>query len=210
MPANACLTATSRRLRAAAAALLAAALLPFGAGAQDIPPADRTEQLARLATLPASSHNSELRRDTLADGSFRHWINSNEDDLRLYTPAGGQLDADMQVSAEARAGEWPGVVSLRFESRGYLLPGPGDQALRLQVDGRPLAITHRSEPPARSGPLLFLAVQAELPLEAWLALITADQADGRIWGRSFRMPTHQLELLRAWTRALGSPAEEHR
>lgn len=175
--------------------------------AQQPVPGDGSSRLPSLTSLPASTHNSEIRRDPLADGRTRHWISSNEDDLRLYTPAGGQLDADMQVSAASPGAEWPDTISLRIESRGYLVPGPGNQALQVRADGRPVVLTHRAEPPARSGPLLFLAVQAEVSLKDWLALVTADRVDGHIWGTPFRMPDHQLELLRAWTRSLaGSPA----
>lgn len=176
-----------------------------GAGVQ---PQSVTEALlGRLAALPHGTHNSEVRVDPVVGSSaVRVWINSNEDDTRLYTPAGGQLDMDVQVSALVRPGALPDSVSLLIETRGLVQPGPGTQALVIRADGHPLSLAQRERPPARSGTLLFLSTQAELPLAEFLTLAASADVDGRVWDVPFRLLEHQIELLRAWTRRVADEA----
>ncbi|MCC7044119.1 MAG: hypothetical protein IT183_09665 [Acidobacteria bacterium] len=163
--------------------------------------------LSRLAALPHGTHNSEVRVDPVVGSSaVRVWINSNEDDMRLYTPAGGQMDMDVQVWALVRPGELPDSVSLLIETRGLVQPGPGTQALAIRVDGRPLSLAQRERPLARSGPLLFLSTQAELPLSEFLRMATSSDVDGRVWDVPFRVLEPQIELLRAWTRRVTDEA----
>ena len=208
MLANNCPTATSSSRRSRAVLRPASVLLAFivslaGTSQPDLQ-LDRAARLDLLTSLPSSTHNSELRVDLPAGADlFRFWINSNEDDMRLYTPAGGQMDADFQVSAHTRAGQWPDIVELRLESRGYLMPGPGVASVILRADGRQVDLQQFAEAPARSGPLLFLAVRVEMSFDEWLGLVTADMVDGRTWDVPFRLLGAQLELLRAWTRRMG-------
>lgn len=174
-----------------------AATLPAQTSQQDLTEA----ALGRLAAMPHATHNSEIRADSLAGSeAMRIWINSNEDDTRLYTPAGGQMDADFQIEALVQPGRLPGAVTLLFESRGSVPPGTGPQTLTLRAGDRPLTFTQRQHSPARSGPLLFLSLRAEIPLQELLVLVTAPSVDGRIWDVPFRLLPSQLELLRAWAR----------
>jgi len=154
---------------------------------------------ARLETLPRSAHNSTIRIDRVAGTNVvRVWIDANEDDMRLYSPAGAQLDADVQVSALVRPGEPMGPVSLRFESHGPVEPGPGSRALVLRADSGPLPARQHEAPPARSGELLFLLTEAELSFADFLRLVTSTNAEGRVWDVPFVLLAPQLDLLRAW------------
>jgi hypothetical protein len=163
--------------------------------------------LDRVAALPHGTHNSEIRVDPVAgSGAVRVWINSNEDDTRLYTPAGGQLDMDVEVSALVRPGALPDSVSLLIETRGLVQPGPGTRALVIRAGGRLLSVAQRERPPARSGPLLFLSTQAELPLTDFLTMVTSADVTGRVWDVPFRLLESQIELLRAWTRRVADEA----
>ncbi len=156
---------------------------------------------ARRSTMPSGTHNSRVRADPLPGTDLvRVWIDANEDDMRLYTPAGAQMDADFQVSCLVARGRLPDTVSLLIETRGGVEPGGrGPRALVVRAGARALAFAQRENPPARSGPLLFLSLQAEIPLEEFLVLVTADAVEGRAWDVPFRMLESQLELLRAWT-----------
>jgi hypothetical protein len=157
--------------------------------------------LARLAEMPFATHNSELRTDAIGGSdAMRIWINSNEDDTRLFTPAGGQMDIDFQIEARVWPGTLPGVVTLLVESRGSFQPGPGPRALTLRAGERSLTFVQGEHPPARSGPLVFLSVRADVPIPELLAMVTAPAVDGRIWDEPFRLLPFQLELLRAWAR----------
>jgi hypothetical protein len=193
-----------RSLRRPFTALVALCLLAAPGHAQD-----RTDVLlGRLAALPHATHNSEIRVDPVVGShAVRVWINSNEDDTRLYTPAGGQMDADFQLAAIVQPGEWPDSVSLLIETRGPVHAGPGPPALILRAGGRPVQLTQREHPPARSGPLLFLSMQADLPFVEFLALVTSPGVDGRVWDVPFRLMTSQLELLRAWTLRVAAAAD---
>ena len=156
--------------------------------------------LARLSTMPAGTHNSRIRADPIAGTDLvRVWVDANEDDTRLYTPAGAQMDADFQVSCLVGRGRLPDAVSLLFETRGGLEPGgQGPRALVIRADSRVLAVAQRENALARSGPLLFLSLQADVPFEEFLALTTSGAVEGRIWDVPFRMLDSQLDLLRAW------------
>lgn len=210
MPANDCQTATSRpavagrrRLRRLVAALFTV-LIPLAGMPSSAGQLDRAARIDRLFSLPTSTHNSELRVDRVSGRDlFRFWINSNEDDMRLYTPAGGQMDADVEVSAVSRAGQWPDVVHLRLDSRGHLIPGPGAALVTLRADGRPVVLQQSADAPARSGDLLFLTARIEVSFDEWLGLVTASAVEGRVWDVPFRLLDSQLELLRAWTRGMG-------
>jgi hypothetical protein len=178
-----------------AACWLAAPGSAAGPRAQDVTAA----LLTRVASMPQDRHNSEIRVDSVQGSDAVHiWINSNEDDTRLYTPAGGQLDMDFQVSALVRPGALPDSVSVRLDTRGLVEPGPGPRALTVRADGRLLPLRQRESPPARSGPLLFLSLHADLSLAEFLVLATSTDVEGRVWDVPFRLLTSQLELLRAW------------
>lgn len=156
--------------------------------------------LARLATMPAGTQNSRIRADPIAGTDLvRVWVDANEDDTRLYTPAGAQMDADFQISCLVARGRLPDAVSLLFETRGGLEPGgQTSRAFVIRADTRVLTVAQRENAPARSGPLLFLSLQADVPLEEFLVLATSDTVEGRIWDVPFRMLDSQLDLLRAW------------
>jgi hypothetical protein len=156
--------------------------------------------LARLSTMPTGTQNSRIRADPVAGTDLiRVWVDANEDDTRLYTPAGAQMDADFQVSCLVGRGRLPDSVSLLFETRGDLEPGgPGPHTLVIRADTRVLTVAQHENAPARSGPLLFLSLQANVPFEEFLALATAGAVEGRIWDVPFRMLDSQLDLLRAW------------
>lgn len=157
------------------------------------------ELLERLARLPQSTHNSTIRVEPdVRTGGTRVWIDANEDDTRLYTPAAGQMDIDVQLSGLIDAEGRPTTVSLLVETRGTARPGPGPQPLALVVDGRPLALTQRDGRPSTSGDLLFLSIEAQMPYPDFLALATASRVEGRVWGIPFRLLDAQLELLRAF------------
>ena len=161
------------------------------------------ELLHQMAALPYATHNSELRADKIREtGMARVWINANEDDTRLYTPAGGQMDVDFQISAVVRPGTIPDAVTLVIETRGPVHPGPGRRTLELHAGAWPLRMTQRELPPARSGPLLFLSMQADIPMGEFLRMIISPSADGRVWDVPFRLLAPQLELLRAWARCV--------
>lgn len=214
MPGNDCPTATSRPAVIGVKAslrllgVLAVCVVSVAGTPQSGAPIDRIARLDRLFSLPASTHNSELRADRIGSADlFRFWINSNEDDTRLYTPAGAQMDADFQVLAESRAGQWPDVVQVRLESRGHLVPGAGDALVTLHADGRPTVLRQSADAPARSGPLLFLSARIEMSFDEWLGLVTARTVEGRAWDVPFRLLDAQLELLRAWTQSMGERSQ---
>jgi hypothetical protein len=155
--------------------------------------------LARLSAMPGGTHNSRIRADPIEGTDLvRVWVDANEDDTRLYTPAGAQMDADFQVSCLVGRGRLPDAVSLVIETRGSLEPGPGSHAFVIRADARLLTFAQRENASTRSGPLLFLSLQADVPLEEFLTLATSDAVDGRIWDVPFRMLDSQLQLLRAW------------
>lgn len=188
---------------AALAGLSLATLLvlrPVAAPPQAAAQTSRVDALAaRLSSLPSATHNSRIRSDGVPGTALvRVWIDANEDDTRLYSPAGAQLDADFQISCVVGPGRLPDVVSLLIETRGGVEPGQGPRALIVRAGPRPVALTQRDHPPVRSGPLLFLSLQAEVSFEEFLMLVTADVVEGRVWDVPFRLLGSQSELLRAW------------
>jgi hypothetical protein len=173
--------------------VMAGGNVPLASG--QTPPSPR-ELLSRL---PRSMHNSKIRVDAVpGTDRLRVWINPNEDDLRLYSPAGGQLDADIQISTTFTSGASPVAVDVLVETRGSTTPGPGPQTFVLVADGRSVAMTQRENDASRSGDLLFLSVEARLPMASVMQLATARRVDGRVWGVPFRFLDTQLELLRAF------------
>lgn len=144
-------------------------------------------------------HGSEIRVESIAPSeSTRVWILSNEDDLRLYAPHGGQMDMDVQISALLPAGAPPSFVTLLIESRGGTTPAGGPQQVEFVADGRPIALAERAGAPSRSGDLLFLSTEARVPFGGFLRLAVASRVDGRVWGIPFRLLDRQLEILRAY------------
>lgn len=152
---------------------------------------------ADLALRPHSPHNSRIVFDALPSGATRVWINPNEDDTRLYSPSRAQMDADIHISAVV-APSAPIVVSLTFESRGSLQPGPGSGTPVFTVDGRPFPVTAVPAASSRSGPLLFLSTRLDLPLDRFVQLAAAQGVEGRIWDVPFVLLDVQLELLREY------------
>jgi len=161
----------------------------------------RDALLARLSAMPSGTHNSTVRVDPVAGSDLvRVWVDANEDDTRLYTPAGAQMDADFEVSCLVGRGRLPDAVTLLIETRGGVEPGgQGPLALTIRADARRLTFAQRENSSTRSGPLLFLSLQADIPFEEFLTLVTSDAVEGRVWDVPFRMLDSQLELLRAWT-----------
>ena len=164
----------------------------------DAPPSDITTLLDTLRTLPRGVHNSEIRVEPAFARATRMWILSNEDDLRLYAPHGGQMDMDVQVSSVVPVGAPPAFVTLLIESRGGTTPAAGPQLVELVADGNPLVLTQRAGAPSRSGDLLFLSTEVRVPFESFLRLATASVVDGRVWGIPFRLLDRQLEILRIY------------
>jgi len=97
-----------------------------------------------LAALPRSVHNSEIRLDAVPGTAVRRlWINinANEDNLRLYSPSGAQLDVDMQVSTALT----PGASPLTIASFEALIPMTSlvQVAAARTVDGRVWGVPFR-------------------------------------------------------------------
>lgn len=183
------------------AAALTAALLagPAGIPVQTAAQDDRASWVEALTRLPRSEHNSAIRVDPMGPSGVRRiWIDANEDDLRLYSPAGAQLDADLQLASVHRQGSSLSTVTMLVETRGGFVPGTGVQAFSLSVDGRDVPVTHRVFPESRSGDLRFLSTEVVLPLRSLVVLATAQRVDGRAWGVAIRLRDAQLELLRAY------------
>jgi hypothetical protein len=134
-----------------------------------------------------------------ATGRTKIWILPGEDDMRLYTPKGGQTEMDFQVSYILPGGSssaLPAFVSFLFETHGETRPGPPPLALRLVADGRPLALEETPLPMSRSGGLAFYATSAKMPLADFLTLVNASRVHGRCWGHEFALTAPQLEILR--------------
>jgi hypothetical protein len=160
---------------------------------------ETTERLDRLRALPRGLHGSEIRVDRTASPDVtRVWILSNEDDLRLYAPHGGQMEMDMQVWSDVRADAAPSFVTILIESRGGTTPADGSPQTAFLADGVPIAVTERAGRPARSGDLLFLSTEVRVPFPDFLRMATATAVDGRVWGLPFRLIDRQLEILRAY------------
>jgi hypothetical protein len=185
-------------------ALLAAAILTsteVGAAPQQDPAIDAAV-VARLASLPRDIHHSEVRADyDAARDRTRVWINTNEDDSRVWSSGGAQLDMEFRASAvlPGRAGtRWPREVSLDIASLGTLRPAIGPSALTLSADGRAVALVQSPAPEARSGDLLFLEIKVTVPIVEFLRLVAAHRVEGRVWGHAFALVPHQMEILRAF------------
>lgn len=172
---------------------------PAAVNRRQAPPSDITALLETLRTLPRATHNSEIRVEPIASSAAtRAWILSNEDDLRLYAPHGGQMDMDVQVSSILPVDAPPSFVTLLIESRGGTTPAGGPQLAEFVADGQPITLTQRAGAPSRSGDLLFLSTEVRVPFESFLRLAAASAVDGRIWGIPFRLLDRQIEILRAY------------
>jgi hypothetical protein len=159
----------------------------------------------RLLSLPRATGHSEIRRDyDPARDETRVWIDTNEDDLRLWSRRGGQLDAELRVAAvvHGRAAAPPEVITVECASLGELRPASRDDRVTLAADGLEIRIHARAEPAARSGDLLFLSTRVTLAFGPFLRLVTAERVNGQIWGHEFVLQPSQLELLRAFAIAL--------
>lgn len=115
------------------------------------------------------------------------------------------MHAEIRVAAIV-SGEVAGVpvseVSVTVASLGSLVPARGSQELTLTADGRPVVFVPSGEAAARSASMVFLTVHATVRTGEFLRLITADQVVGRVWGHPFVLAPHQLEILRAYGRAI--------
>jgi hypothetical protein len=191
-------------LGAALIVALAAGALTGGAAAAHQTRAPGPDPEAALrARLPARrvfNHAMEVRREYHAQADVtRAWIESNEDDLRLYTPAGALNDMMMQVSYYAPGrppGGIPLTVTLSIQTNGDMPPGPRPHHLELRADGRPIRLEETPTEPVRSGALVFLATSAVVPIDQFLALIEARAVEGRCWGHPFELAEKHLEVLR--------------
>ena len=162
-------------------------------------PSDITALLDRLRTLPRGLHHSEIRIEPIASSdATRAWILSNEDDLRLYAPHGGQMDMDMQISSILPLDAPPSFVTVLIESRGGTTPGGGSQLVEFVADGQAITLAQRAGAPSRSGDLLFLSTEVRVPFDGFLRLAAASSVDGRIWGIPFRLIDRQIEILRTY------------
>jgi hypothetical protein len=171
------------------------------AGQAQIDPA----ALGQLLSMPRELGHSEIRADyDAARERTRVWINTNEDDARLWSRAGQQMDMETRVSAfvPGRGGRWPTEIDIEFASLGTLEPGAEPHALELVADGRPAVFRQTPQPTSRSGPMVFLTTRVTVGMAEFVRLASASKVEGRIWGREFVVTASNLELLRAYVARL--------
>ena len=129
------------------AAALAAVTIVNGQASVD------ADTLARMLSLPRSVHQSRIRADYDAQRDrTRVWLDTNEDDARLWSVAGQQMDVEMRISAwvPGQGPGWPDVITIDFASLGSLALDDREDALELVADGRPVAITRGRQHPTKS------------------------------------------------------------
>ena len=184
-----------------AAALLVVAL-PVCAEQLQVGPVDPA-LVTRLMALPRSTHHSEVRVDAdAARAETRIWINTNEDDSRLWSPRGSQMDMEFRVSSVSHGRDRarpPAHVTIEFATLGELRPVAGvSPTLMVTADGRNVDLTQLAAPEARSGALVFLTTTTSVPIGEFIRLAASTRVEGRIWGHEFVLIDTQLEILRAY------------
>lgn len=161
--------------------------------------------LARLLSMPRATHHSEIRADyDAARDRTRIWINTNEDDGRLWSIPGQQMDMEVRVSAFA-AGQgvaWPETIRIDFASLGTLQPAAEPHALSLVADGRAVVVRQTPEPVARSGSMVFMTTGVTMTPAEFVRLASASRVEGEIWGHRFALIASQFEILRAYVARL--------
>ncbi len=153
----------------------------------------------RIPPRRAFDHSARIVTDKdLTTGGMKVWILPGEDDMRLYSPNGAQMEMDFQISyvLPGSSKALPTSVSLLFETHGETRPARPPLALRLVADGRSLALEETPQPMSRSGGLVFYATSAKMPLADFLTLVNASHIQGRCWGHEFVLTAPQLEILR--------------
>jgi len=187
----------ARQLLSAAVGLTVLAALTCDVRAQGDP---TTSLEARLPAPRDFDHAMAVERQYYPSADVtRVWISSNEDDLRLHTPAGALNDMMLQVEyfvEGAPPGGTPYAVTLTIQTNGAMPPGPGPQALRLEADGRALVFDEAPTDLVRSGAMVFLRTAATVPIEEFVTLVNASAVSGRVWGHDFILVDKQLEALR--------------
>jgi hypothetical protein len=157
--------------------------------------------LARVLALPRGMHLSTIRADyDAARDRTRLWIDTNEDDLRLWSIPGQQMDMELRVSAvvPGRSGTWPREIDVEFASLGTLEPGAEPHALSLLADGLEVALRQAPEPAVRSGSMVFMTLRTTIGPVELIRLASSSRVEGRIWGHRFALVSSQFEILRAY------------
>ena len=176
----------------------------LGHGSQ-APPQD--DLRSRIPARRQFSHAARIMTDPQpATGRVKLWILPGADDMRLYTPKGGQLEMDFQVSywlRQADPRELPASIEVRFESHGETRPGPVPHALTLLADGRRLTLQEQPDAVRRSGALVFYGSAAKMSLAEFLTLVNASRVEGRWLGHDFVLIPPQLEILRDLASRMG-------
>jgi hypothetical protein len=161
--------------------------------------------LARLLSMPRATHHSQVRADYDAvRDRTRIWIDTNEDDTRLWSIPGQQMDMELRVSAvvPGRGGTWPREIDVEFATLGTLEPGAEPHALSVLADGRAVVLRQTPEPVARSGSLVFMTIRATIDPVELVRLASASRVEGRVWGHRFALVSSQFEILRAFVARL--------
>ena len=170
------------------------------------------ELRARIPARRTFAHAARIVTDRQpATGRRKVWVLPGADDMRLYTPKGGQMEMDFQVSYQLGPGDPPdssGVDRLRLRDPRRDPPRPGAARLRLRVDGAPLRLDERPEPVRRSGALVFHASAAKMSLAEFPALVDASRVQGRWLGHDFVLLPSQLEILRDLASRMGGANPE--
>ena len=176
---------------------IATALPVFTAAAQTA--VTSSDQALRIPPRRSFDHSARIVTDVdKASGRTKVWVLPGEDDMRLYSPNGGQTEMDFQVWYWLPVGpkDLPASVELLFETRGETTPGRPPHDLVLIADGRSLALQQAPQPMSRSGKLVFYATSAKMPLADFLTLVNASRVRGRWLGHEFALTAPQLEILR--------------
>jgi hypothetical protein len=172
--------------------------------------AARAALVAQVPARRAFDHAAEIVSEYLSPADYtRVWIRGGEDDLRLWSPAGRQMEMDFHawyLFKGRRVAELPAVVQVSFETHGETPPGAAPTALTLVADGRPVPLRETPEPLARSGSLLFYTTRATLALGDFLGLVRAARVEGRCWGHPFVLTSSQMEILRDLASRLSPPS----
>ena len=183
---------------------LAAGLLP------QVPLQSEAELRAMIPARRQFAHADRVVNDPpAADGAVTVWVLPGSDDLRLYTPKGGQMEMDFQVKyALPPGGRLPQTIEFLFETHGETMPGSAPHGLALEADGRPVGFDGRAQPARRSGRLVFHAIVGKLSLAEFLRLVNASRVQGRWLGHAFVFLPAQLEILRDLASRMGGTHPE--
>jgi hypothetical protein len=170
------------------------------------------ELRARIPARRTFAHAARIVTDRQpATGRLKIWVLPGADDMRLYTPKGGQLEMDFQVSYQLGPGDPPDLpasIDLVFETHGETRPGPAPHTLGLRVDGAPVRLDERPELVRRSGALVFHASAVKMSLAEFLSLVNASRVEGRWLGHDFVLLPSQLEILRDLASRMGGANPE--